>query len=104
MTGRRDGADVLWVEIARVNHLSRAMIDKYGAWRSKIDYGDIENALYGEMLNFVNFRIETAETCFLLIEKTKSADALRPSRSIFENYLLFLLLVRGPTYFTFQDL
>src|SRR6266496_4532049 len=103
MTDRRDGADALSVEIARVNHLSRAMIGAYGAWRSKIDYGDIENALYGEMLDFVNFRIETADTCLLLIEKSKIADALGLSRSIFENYLLLMLMCRGTKYFLLQD-
>jgi hypothetical protein len=104
MTGRRDGADALSVEIERVNHLSRAMIGEYGAWRSKIDYGDIENALYGDMLDFVNFRIETADTCLLLIEKSKIADALGLSRSIFENYLLLMLMCRGTKYFLLQDL
>ncbi len=104
MTATRNTTDPLSAEIARVNQLTRAMIDEYVDWRSKIAHGDIENALYGEMLDFVNFRIETADTCVLLIENHKIADALGLSRSLFEHYLLLMLMCRGSKYFKLQDL
>ncbi len=97
-------ADVLSEEIARVNQLTQAMIDEYVSWRSKIVYGEIENAIYGAMLDFVNFRVETADSCLLLIENRKIADSLGLSRSLFENYLLLMLMCRGSKYFKLQDL
>jgi hypothetical protein len=104
MTSNQGTTDPLPAEIARVNQLTRSMIDEYVSWRSKIVHGEIEQFMYSEMLDFVNFRIETADTCLLLIEHGKIADALGLSRSIFENYLLLMLMCRGTKYFKLRDL
>jgi hypothetical protein len=103
MTSNQSTTDPLPAEIARVNQLTRSMIDEYVSWRSKIVHGEIDQLMYSEMLDFVNFRIETADSCLLLIENRKIADALGLSRSLFENYLLLMLMCRGTKYFKLQD-
>ncbi|SRR6266536_963405 len=104
MTSNQSATDPLSAEITRVNQLTRAMIDEYVSWRSKIVHGEIDQFMYSEMLDFVNFRIETVDTCLLLIENCKIADALGLSRSLFENYLLLMLMCRGTKYFKLRDL
>ncbi len=91
-------------EIARVNQLSRAMIDEYVAWRDKIAYGEMTHAMYIDMLDFVNFRMETADSCLLLINNRRIGDSLGLSRSLFENYLLLMLMCRGSRFFKLEDL
>lgn len=91
-------------EIARVNNHSRNLLDEYVKWGQKIKSGQVENTLYSDLIDFVNFRIETAETCLLLIEKNKIADALGLCRSILENYMLFMLMCRGHKLFRLQNL
>jgi|GEM_PF-3939268 len=60
--------------------------------------------MYGGLLDFVNFRMETADTCLQLIENRKIADSLALSRTLLENYLLLILMSRGSKYFQLQDL
>jgi hypothetical protein len=91
-------------EIIRAKQLAQAMIDEYVAWRGKITYGEEIQAMYMDILDFVNFRIETADTCLLLIKNGRIADALGLSRSLFENYLLLMLMCRGTKLFQLQDL
>ena len=61
-------------EIERVNALTRAMLTEYEAWDSKIKVGEIQFAAYNEMLDFVNMRMETVESCLLLVENQKIAE------------------------------
>jgi hypothetical protein len=96
--------DRLTREIERVNQLTRTMIDEYVAWGEKISVGEVQYASYDEMLDFVNFRIETADSCLLLIENEKVGDSLGLGRSLLEHYLLFTLMCRGRKYFRIHDL
>jgi hypothetical protein len=91
-------------EIRQVRQLTRAMIDEYSAWGGKIGIGEIQQGMYGDVLDFLNFRVETADTCAWLLEKEKVADSLGLSRSLLEHYLLFLLMCRGRKYFRLIDL
>lgn len=91
-------------EITRAKQIARAMIDEYVAWRRNIMYGEELHAMYMEALDFVNFRVETADSCLLLIENGRIADALGLSRSLFENYLLLMLMCRGTKFFQWEDL
>jgi len=79
------------------------MLHEYVAWGDKLVYNN-GNTLYMEHFDFVNFRMETAESCLLLIENRKIADSLGLSRALFENYLLFMLMCRGFKYLRLQDL
>lgn len=97
-------ADPLSQEIGRVNELTRAMLDEYVSWSGKIEYGQIQQALYSDMFDFVNFRMETADSCLLLMQQRKIADSLGLSRSLLEHYLLLMLMGRGHKYFRLQDL
>ncbi|MFJ8800970.1 hypothetical protein [Streptomyces sp. NPDC102487] len=80
------------------------MLDEYVAWGEKITAGEVQHAAYDEMLDFLNFRMETAASCLLLIENEKVADSLGLSRSLLEHYLLFMLMCRGYKFFRIQDL
>ncbi|WP_405536422.1 hypothetical protein OG787_24720 [Streptomyces sp. NBC_00075] len=80
------------------------MLDEYGAWGSKITVGEVQYGAYGDILDFLNFRMETADSCLLLIENGKVADSIGLSRSLLEHYLLFILMCRGRKYFRIQDL
>lgn len=91
-------------EIAKVNYHSRSLLNEYLKWGQKIRLGQIDNTLYSDLIDFVNFRLETADTCLLLIEKEKVADALGLCRSLLENYLLLVLMCRGHKFFLLQNL
>ncbi|MFD7379890.1 hypothetical protein [Streptomyces mirabilis] len=80
------------------------MLDSYSLWGSKIEHGNTQHAMYSELLEFVNLRMETADSCLTLIENEKIADALGLGRSLLEHYLLFMLMCRGKKYFQVQDL
>jgi hypothetical protein len=91
-------------EIARVNNRSRNLLNEYVEWGQKIKSGQIENALYSDLIDFVNFRLETVDTCLMEIEKERIADALGLCRSVLENYMLLMLMCRGHKYFLLQNL
>ncbi|MFI8302793.1 hypothetical protein ACIF80_04950 [Streptomyces sp. NPDC085927] len=97
-------SDALKREMERVVGATRAMIAEYCAWDSKRVSGETASSMYGDMFEFVNLRMETAESCLLLIENDKIADSLGLSRSLLEHYLLFLLMCRGNKYFQLADL
>lgn len=79
------------------------MLRAYLNWGGKITTGEIGNWQYNELIDFVNFRMETAHACLYLIEHDKIADALGLCRALLENYLLFMLMCRGHKYFRLQD-
>lgn len=83
---------------------ARVMIDEYVGWRDKLTYGPELHAVYMDTFAFVNFRIETADTCLLLIRNGRVADALGLCRSLLENHLLFMLMCRGTKLFKLEDL
>lgn len=91
-------------EATRVTAHSRRMIEEYVTWGSKIRIGEIQQGMYDEILDFVNFRVETAASCLLLIEHRRLADALGLCRSLLENYLLLMLMCRGRKFFRLQSL
>jgi hypothetical protein len=57
------GVDRLDVEIGRVNAVSHQMMDTYVDWSPIIQVGDTQQYMYNELIDFVNFRMETAQTC-----------------------------------------
>jgi hypothetical protein len=95
--------DALTNEIARVNKLTESMIGEYVAWGGKKRVGKVQFGAYDEILDFLNFRLESASSCLLLIENRRIADSLGLSRSLLENYLLFILMCRGRRLFKIQD-
>src|SRR6266699_6139849 len=90
-------------EIAIVNKHSHDLLNEYLEWGQKIKTGQVENTLYSDLIDFVNFRLETVDTCLMLIEKEKIADALGLCRSILENYMLLMLMCRGYKLFRLRD-
>jgi hypothetical protein len=90
-------------EITRAKQLARTMIDEYVAWRGKIQEGEEGHTVYMDTLDFVNFRIETADSCLLLLENRRVADALGLCRSLLENHMLFMLTCRGTKFFELKD-
>jgi hypothetical protein len=90
-------------EIDRVDKLSRSMIAAYVAWGPKRKWGKNYFTVFGDVTDFVNFRMETAESCLELLEKGRVADALGLCRSLLENLLLLKLLCRGNKYFQLQN-
>jgi hypothetical protein len=77
-----DSADTLAQELARVHQHTRATLEEYVSWGGTISYGETYYVLYGDMLDFVNFRMETADSCLLMIERRKIADSLGLSREL----------------------
>ena len=80
------------------------MLDAYKSWNLHIKHGKVSGGIYGEIVDYVNFRIETAESCLLLIENNKVADALGLCRSILEHFMLLRLMCRGTRYYQLEDL
>ncbi len=91
-------------EIASVNNLTRAMLVAYEAWGVNIAVGEVQFGTHNEMLDFVNTRMETVDSCLLLVENQKIADALGLGRSLLEHYLLFILMCRGRKLFKLRDM
>jgi len=91
------------LEISKVNALSRQMIEEYVGWYDKIVVGEVQDLHYNELIEFVNFRIETVDSCLMLIDKRRIADALGLGRSLLEHYLLLVLMCRGRKLFQLQD-
>ena len=106
MANARDDnpGDPIDAEITRLSDLSRELIDAYLRWNSKIIHGETMFSLYGDISDFVNFRVETAATCLDLVSGRRIADCLGLGRSLLENYLLLKLLCRGDKYFQLQDM
>ena len=96
--------DRLDAEIDAANKLTRAMIAEYESWDAKIKVGETQFSVYNDMLDFVNMRLETVESCLLLIDNQKTADVLGLGRSLLENYLLFILMCRGKKLFKLRDM
>lgn len=90
-------------EIMRAQQLARDLITEYVAWGGKIQYGQEQHLVYTETLDFVNFRVETADSCLLLLANGRVADALGLCRSLLENHLLFMLTCRGTKFFELED-
>jgi hypothetical protein len=63
-------------EIDRASKLARDIIAEYVAWSDKVTYGDELHDLYREVFDFVNFRVETADSCLLLLDNRRVGDAL----------------------------
>ena len=99
-----DTPSPLKVELERVIQSTRDMMAAYVAWGTEIKFGTNYNMMYGDIIEFLNFRLETAESCLLLIEQDRIADALGLCRAMLENYLLFKLLCRGDRFFQLQTL
>ncbi|MDX2404920.1 hypothetical protein NJO91_17590 [Streptomyces microflavus] len=97
-------SELIAAEVARVNEATRSMISAHCAWGPQIRHGETQLFTHTQLLEFVNLRIETADSCLLLIENGKIADALGLSRSLLENYLLFMLMCRGKKYFQLRDI
>jgi hypothetical protein len=95
--------DALAREISKAQNVARTLITQYVAWGGEIQYSQIEHAIYGDAIDFVNFRIETADSCLLLIENGRIADALGLCRALLENHLLFMLICRGTKFFQVED-
>jgi hypothetical protein len=90
-------------EITRAKQLARDLITEYVDWRDKIRYGQEQPFEYMEALDFINFRVETADSCLLLLENQLVADALGLCRALLENHLLFMLMCRGTKFFQLED-
>ena len=89
-------------EIDNAVDTCQKLIAAYVAFGDEFKVGESYNVMYGEILDFVNFRIESADTCLSLIEQRKIADSLGLSRSILENYLLLKLICQGTKFFQLQ--
>lgn len=93
----------LEAEIQTVADHVRAMLAAYQSWGDEIEVGDTQLWLYNEVVDFVNFRMETVDTCLGLIDAGKVADALGLCRPLLEHYLLLMLICRGNKYFQLRD-
>ena len=100
---RFNSTPAIAAEIDRVNQLTQSMLDAYVNWGSQYKIGDVEYLVYRDVIDFVNFRMETASSCLSLIQGDKIADTLGLSRVLLENYLLFMLMCRGRKHFRLQD-
>ncbi|WP_156893738.1 hypothetical protein [Actinokineospora enzanensis] len=94
----------LEAEIERVANLARELMRAYVSWGSQKKTGETHLATHGDVIDFVNFRMETADSCLKLIEADRIGDALGLCRSLLEHYLLFILICRGDKYFKVWDL
>lgn len=93
------GLDAIHLEINAALASIKDLIAAYERWNDKRKTGQTLSMLHSDLFEFVNLRVETAETCALLIEHRRVADALGLCRSLLEHVLLMKLLSRGDRYF-----
>jgi hypothetical protein len=91
-------------ELRRVTGLVEDMVDRYTAWGDEIRVGEIHFTAYDDIIDFANFRIETAASAVELLRAGRVADALGLCRSLLENYLLLILMCRGRRFFRLKNL
>ena len=91
-------------EIQQALGAARDLIRAYVDWYDKVNIGEEFNTLYSDIIEFVNFRVETGDSCLFLIEKSKIADALGLCRALLEHYMLLMLMCRGRKYFIVENL
>ncbi|WP_454195790.1 hypothetical protein [Nocardia sp. Marseille-Q1738] len=90
-------------EFKSINNHTRNLLKEYVKWGPKITIADTQQLMYSELVDFVNFRMETADSCLLLSQSDRIADCLGLCRSLLENYLLFILMCRGRKTFQIRD-
>lgn len=95
--------DAVDAEIKRVIAYTQQLITAYQTVGDELTY-NLASTFYMDAFGFVNFRVETACSCLLLIENSLVADALGLGRSLFEHYLLFILMCRGRKLIKLEDL
>ncbi|WP_019970247.1 hypothetical protein [Mycobacterium sp. 141] len=91
-------------EIQQALDTADGLIRAYVAWGEKVKVGETHNLVYSEVTEFVNFRVETADSCLHLIKSNSVADALGLCRALLENYMLLMLMCRGRKYFRIVNL
>jgi hypothetical protein len=75
------------------------MIGAYLELNDKRKTGEVHAMMYDDLIEFANFRLETATSVMLLAQNGKLADALGLCRSLLEHSLLLRLQCRGNRYF-----
>lgn len=95
--------EAVGAETNRVLAYTRQLITAYQTVGDELKY-NTANTFYMDAFGFVNFRVETACSCMMLIENNLVADALGLGRSLFEHYLLFILMCRGRKLIKLEDL
>jgi hypothetical protein len=95
-------ATLLEAELERTVRLAETQIDRYLEWPNSMRHGDVMHTIYGDMIDFVNFRVETATSAIELIRAGRVADSLALARGLLENYLLLILMTRGTKFFLLQ--
>jgi hypothetical protein len=99
-----DRGALLEAEIERVAGVIEEQIARYLDWPRSMRHGRVMNTLYGDMIDFVNFRVETASSALALIRERRVGDGLALCRGLLENYLLLMLMARGNKYFLLRNL
>lgn len=91
-------------EIERIDGLGRELLSLWAKWGDQIEWGREYNTYYGDTIRFVNFRMETVETCLNLVKMGKIPDALGLCRALLENLLLLRLLCAGTKFYRVEEL
>lgn len=86
-------------EVVSAIATAESLIRIYSEFGSSYHDGEVGNTYYWDILEFVNFRMETADSCLRLISVGRPADAFGLYRSLLENYLLLKLQCRGTKFF-----
>lgn len=74
------------------------LLENYSSWSHEMTQGTTGHSQFMEMIDFVNFRMETVDSCKILLKSGRVADTLELNRSLLENYLLHILMCRGTKY------
>jgi len=80
------------------------ILEIYSNWWRKFEHGEVSYSLYQDLTEFVNERMETIDSCRVLLENKRISDTLGLNRALLENYLLFMLMCRGKRYFRIRKL
>jgi hypothetical protein len=79
-----------------------AMVEAYLGLTDRRKVGEVQNMLYDDLLDFANFRVETALSAVMLARNERVSDALGLCRSLLEHVLLLRLQCRGNRYFEIE--
>lgn len=83
--------------------LGERLVDAYLRWNDHFRVGESEFTLYRDIVDFINFRVETSQTVTRLATSGSVANALALCRGLLEDTLLLRLMVRGFRFFVTRD-
>lgn len=85
-------------QIKELETAVESLVAKYESVKSKISWGNVSYILYSDYFEIANFQVDSLQSVTYLNNLDKYRDCIILLRTIFENYLMFILITKGKLY------